>query len=156
GQHRPRLHDGVNAALVVEVRAERRAVVEPGPQIPVAVPGVLLDRVAQPFGLGQPAVRPLGIAAGTGQIGKGTQTGDQEPADPDALALATGADAVHAVVPVAGAHQRQAVRTEAQAVLQSANAVLVQAPVLAGPLRQTVIVLALRRQLRPGQERHAL
>jgi hypothetical protein len=40
----------------------------------------------------------------------------QEEPEPDALALAFDADAVHAVVPVAGAHQRQAVRAEAQAV----------------------------------------
>ena len=39
----------------------------------------------------------------------------EEEAEPDAFALALRADQVHAVVPVAGAHQRQAVRAEAQA-----------------------------------------
>jgi hypothetical protein len=40
----------------------------------------------------------------------------QEEAQPDALALALHADPVHAVVPVAGTDQRQAVLAEAQAV----------------------------------------
>ena len=43
------------------------------------------------------------------------ERGVQEPAEPDALALAAAPDAVHAVVPVARAHQRQAVRADREA-----------------------------------------
>ena len=50
----------------------------------------------------------------------------EEEGEPDALALAVLADEVHAVVPVAAAHERQAVLAEAQAVLDGADAVLVE------------------------------
>ena len=47
GDDRPRLRDRIDLALVVLGRAERRAIVEIGAAIPVAVPGVLLDGGAQ-------------------------------------------------------------------------------------------------------------
>jgi hypothetical protein len=55
------------------------------------------------------AVSPRASASGAKR-----QRRIEEPAEPDALALALFADAVHAVVPVAGAHQRQAVRPTAR------------------------------------------
>ena len=51
----------------------------------------------------------------------------QEPAQPDTLAPAQFADAVHPVVPVAGAHQRQAMRADSEAGVESARAVLEEA-----------------------------
>ena len=51
------------------------------------------------------------------------------------------ADQVHAVVPVAAAHQRQAVRAEAQAVLDRAHAVLVERRRLVRASRQVVVRL---------------
>ena len=50
----------------------------------------------------------------------------QEPAEPDALAAAFGADAVHAVVPVAGTDQRQTVSTLGQAASSARAAMLEQ------------------------------
>ena len=52
------------------------------------------------------AVSPRASASGA----KSLERRVEQPAEPDALALAQFADAVHAVVPVAGADQRQAVR----------------------------------------------
>ena len=61
-------------ALVVLRRAQRRAVVEVGPAIPGAVPGVFLDRGAQLLGLsrqiGRPAVSPRASAS----VGEAAQT----------------------------------------------------------------------------------
>ena len=68
-------------------------------------------------------------------LGELLQHGVQEEAQPDAFARALDADQVHAVVPVAGAHQRQAVRAELQAVLDGAHAVLVEAGRFRGPAR---------------------
>jgi len=48
----------------------------------------------------------------------------QKPTEPDALAFAPVADAVHAVVPVAGSNQRKAVDAEREAVVKPARAVL--------------------------------
>ena len=74
------------------------------------VPGVRLDGGC---GARRPAraQRRRGrlIAARLGQVGEPVEAGDQEPGQPDAFALALAADPVHAVVPVAVAHQRQAV-----------------------------------------------
>ena len=49
----------------------------------------------------------------------------KEERQPDAFALAVHTDPIHAVAPVARAHQRQAVHTEAQAVFDRAHAVLI-------------------------------
>jgi hypothetical protein len=51
----------------------------------------------------------------------------QQPAEPHAFTLATFADAVHAVVPVAGADERQAVLAgELETLVEGAGAVLEQ------------------------------
>ena len=47
----------------------------------------------------------------------------KEPAEPDALALAAGADQIKAVVPVPRADQRQAVATDRKALVEGARAV---------------------------------
>ena len=56
----------------------------------------------------------------------------QEPSEPDALALAFLADAVHAVVPVAGTEQRQTVLSDLQRVIEPPGAVLEQRGALLG------------------------
>ena len=96
-------------------------------------------------GLGLAALGEGGVAAQRGQLGELRQHVVEEEAQPDAFALALLADQVHAVVPVAGAHQRQAVRAEAQAVSDGAHAVLVQAGRLVGAAGQVVVGLLLRR-----------
>jgi len=68
-----------------------------------------------------------GIALPACQLGKLPEHGAQEKAQPDALAAALHAHPVHAVVPVAAAHQRQAMHPEAQAVADGAHAMFVQA-----------------------------
>ena len=52
--------------------------------------------------------------------------GVEEPGQPDAFAAPFVPDAIHAVVPVAGAHQRQAVRAGCQAAVQGAGAMFEQ------------------------------
>ena len=64
------------------------------------------------------------LAARLGERREGRERRVQEPAEPDALALAAVADPVHAVVPVAGADQRQAVRADGEAAVERARAVL--------------------------------
>jgi len=51
------------------------------------------------------------------------------------------ADAIHAVVPVAGAHERQSVGAEGQAVTKGAHAVIVERPRLVGLRRLAVVVV---------------
>jgi len=55
-----------------------------------------------------------------------------EPAQPDAFAAARFAHHVHAVVPVAGAHQRQAVRAGGKAEIEAACAMFEQRGGLVG------------------------
>src|SRR5436190_1545203 len=68
----------------------------------------------------------------------------EEEAEPDALAAAAVADQVHAVVPVAAAHQRQAVDAEAQAMLEGATRMLVQVRRLGRMPGQVVVRLVVR------------
>src|SRR5262249_20372695 len=125
-EDRPALRQRVDPALVVDLRAQRRAVVEVGPAVPLAVPGRLLHRPDQLPDAPAAGFSVLLIAAPLGQLGEAPQAHHLEPGDPHTLALATGADLVHAVVPVAAAHERQAVLAQLPAVLQRPLAVLVE------------------------------
>src|SRR5207237_3905172 len=78
------------------------------------------------------------------------QHGAQEEPEPNALAPAVGPDEVHAVVPVARAHQRQAMRAEGESPLDGAHTMLVKTRLLWRLLGQIVV-----RRL-PGFERATL
>ncbi len=82
--------------------------------------------------------------------------GMEEPAEPDALATPLVADPVHPVVPVAGADQRQAVRTDGQAGLDRPGAVLEQGRRFSGEFRQVVRVVLAGTDRRALDERHRL
>ena len=86
---RPRLRDRVDPALVARRRAERRAVVEVAAPVPVAVPGVALERLraARRRAAARPPRAPLRRAPRPAGA-KADERGVQEPAEPDALALA--------------------------------------------------------------------
>src|SRR4029079_5465584 len=101
GDHRPALSNGVDAALVVLRRAERRAVVEVGAAVPVAVPRLAVERRLERRLVRTPRSGALRLAARLGELGERPQVRVEEPGEPDALAPAFAADAVHAVVPVA-------------------------------------------------------
>ena len=60
------------------------------------------------------------------QVGKLGQHVVEEERQPDAFAAALLADQVHAIVPIAATHQRQAVIAEFQSVLDGADAMLVK------------------------------
>ena len=150
------MRNGIDLALVVLGRAERRAVVEVRAAIPRAVPGVRFDRGPQRLG---PISAPGGlrlVGTAVGDFGERVQYGDEKPTVPDAFALAVRADLVHAVVPIAGAHQGQAVGPELVAVLQGAHAVLVDTAHLLAHARNIVVVFLIRPQHRGFQERHVL
>src|SRR5437870_1383162 len=122
--HPPRLRDRVDAALLVGDRAERRAVVEVGAPVPVAVPGLPLERRLEGGHVPAPGVGALVLAAQLGKASELPEGGVQEPAEPDALAHARLPDAVHAVVPVAGAHEGKPVAPDEQAAVERPSAVL--------------------------------
>ncbi len=61
--HAPGLRDRVDFALIVFRRSERRAVVEIGAQIPIAVPGLLFERRFQRGHVQPPGFRALVFAA---------------------------------------------------------------------------------------------
>ena len=122
GDHGPGLGERVDPALVVarRARAACRRRSRPGDTSrrprraasTAARSGSACRRLGRP-GRRRRAPRPA--SANRRRIG------DQEPGDPDALALAPGPDPVHPVVPVAGAHQRQAVRARASSPCSSAR-----------------------------------
>ena len=129
-QDGPRLRQRVDPALLVLRRPERRPVVEVGAPVPAAVPRELED-AAQPRRLVPVAEREIGALAGIADRGEVGQHADEEPSEPHALAAAFVADAVHAVVPVAAAHQRQPVLAVPAGVRDRADAVLEHARRLA-------------------------
>jgi hypothetical protein len=80
----------------------------------------------------------------------------QEEAEPGALAAPLAADAVHAVVPVAGADQRQAVGAAGQPAVDGAQAVLEEGAPLGGHLRLQVGLVGSLGQRRRGEVGHHL
>jgi len=75
------------------------------------------------------------------------QSGYQEPRQPDALALAFEADAIHAVVPVAAADQRQPVCANSARSPQRPQTVIVDASGFLRDLRQLVDLVLVGIQL---------
>ena len=100
----------------------------------------------QPLGLVAIGRRSIVVAAGFDQGRKPLEHHGEEPAQPDAFALAVDADAVHAVVPIAAAHQRQAVCAEAKAVVDRPEAVAEQILRKRGDGGQLVALVFVRLQ----------
>jgi hypothetical protein len=123
-QDAPRLRDRVDPALGVCRGAERRAVVEEGPAVPVAIPTIGLERLPERRHLDSPPLRIRALGAGLGPGREGGKDGVQEPTQPDALASTLATDPVHAVVPVAATDQRESVSTDCQAPLDGRHAVV--------------------------------
>ena len=94
------------------------------------------------------------VATRTRQLGELPEHFAQEEAQPDALALALHPHQVHAVVPVAGTDQRQAVLAELQSTPDGPHAVLVQAGHVGGPAGQIVVGVVLRVDRAAFQEGH--
>ena len=139
GKNRPALRDRIDLAFFVRGRAERRAVVEVRPAIPLAVPAVLLDISAQSAGFDRVPVGERRVAAPPRQLGELREHVKQEERQPDALALAVLADEIHAVVPVAAAHRAAGRAAKAQTVVDRADAMLVERADVIGNLRQVVV-----------------
>src|SRR5262249_52235186 len=71
---------------------------------------------------------------------------------PDCLADAAAADAVHTVVPVAGAHERQTMWAEAPGIADGADTMLIERSLFFRRLRQAVRVFLSWRERRPFEE----
>ena len=131
-----------------------RAVVEIGPRVPTAVPGLALHGDLQRVCVHGPFFRARGLVARRGQRREGRQRGVKEPSEPDAFALALLTDAVHAIVPVPRPHQRKPVPAQREACIQRKRAMLEQRRSIFGDRRQEEIVRLVRRQWGPFEERN--
>src|SRR4029079_1728638 len=116
GNHRPRLRDRIDPALFARRRAKRRTVIEPAPQIPISVPRLTRERLCESGGLCSPSVGAVCFVARIGERSEGCERCMQEPTEPNTLALPAFANAIHAVIPVAGTNQWQAMDAERETV----------------------------------------
>ncbi len=87
---------------------------------------MLFKRGPKPFYAITPCGGAFDVSALLGNRSKGLQGRKQEPAQPNTFAFSAFANPVHPVVPVAGAHQRQAVGAMGQAAIKGAGAMLVE------------------------------
>ena len=135
-------------------RAERRAVIEVTAPIPVAVPSVPLERFRKRRRMtsarSQRARSSRRISANGANA---WQRRVEEPSEPDALALACLADAIHAVVPVAGFEQRNSVDSNRKALVQSKCAMFEDGAALFGDRGLKKRFNLARVELRPVEER---
>ena len=122
-EDRPRLRQRVDPALLVLRRPERSAIIEVGTTIPVAIPGEL-QHASEPLGFASIVLRTFGVASLIADRCVLFQDDDEEPTQPHALPTPQVADAVHPVVPIARADERQSVRAVLQRAIDSANRML--------------------------------
>src|SRR3990172_2614098 len=125
GEHRPGLRDRVDPALVALRRAERSAVVVVAAPIPLAVP-CPFQAAGEAMGFAAVALAPCRVSSGDAERYEVAQDGVKEEAEPGALAAPRPSDAVHPVVPVTAAHEREAVDARRQPAVERAHAVLEQ------------------------------
>ena len=71
-----------------------------------------------------PGFRTLLFTARIRDLGELPEDGVQKPTEPHAFAFTILANAVHSVIPVARAHQRQAVFSDLEAAIESTRAML--------------------------------
>ena len=109
GQHRPRLRNRVDGALVVLRRAQRASIVVVAAPVPFAVPREFELRRQAARGV-RVGLRPRRLVARGAQRDERLQHGvDEEAGMPGAFAAPRRTHLVHAVVPVARAEERQPV-----------------------------------------------
>ena len=155
-QNRPGLGDRIYPTFIVCRGTERRAVIKPGAQIPLAVPGLALDRGANIFPVCEPAFGPRRISI-TRQRSEYRDRPYRKPREPHALALAGAANPVHAVVPVAGPDQRQAAGAgQGETLVETARAVLKERRFIFCCLGLVKCVLLMGADRAPIQERQHL
>ena len=122
----PGLRDRVDPAFRVFSGTERRAIIEVSAAIPFAVPAIAFQRRFQSAHVEPPGLGTFMFTARIRNFGKLPKNRVQEPAEPNAFSLAMLADAIHAVVPVARAHQWQAVAADRETAVQRARAMFKQ------------------------------
>src|SRR5919204_4124355 len=76
------------------------------------------------------------------------QHDDEEPSEPDALTTPQMADAIHSVVPVAGADERQSVRAVLQRAIDRANRMVVDGCGFTGDRRLSIHLPLIRFERR--------
>src|SRR5688572_21770682 len=106
GKNGPALRERIDLTFLVGDGTERFAVVEIGAPIPLTIPRVLLDVLAQATSILNAFLREGFVSAVTSQHREMFKHVKQEEPEPDALAPAVLSDQVHAVVPIAAANQR--------------------------------------------------
>ncbi len=143
-EHAPGLRDRIDPAFLARVRTERGTIVIGATTIVPAIPARRFERLFQAFEMAGPALGAGLVTAFLGNWQEAAQRGGEEPAEPDARALALDPDAIHPVVPVAAEDQRQAVLPGAlDREIERAGAVLIEAGLGLGRFRlEEAVMLA--------------
>src|SRR6266852_9768464 len=123
GNNRPRLHNRIDAAFIVLRRAPRCAVIEEGAAIPVAVPTAFGQCLLEAFEMFAVLTAARALVARVAIRCKSSQRRVEKPSDPNTFALAQVAYPIHAVVPIARTHQRQAMLAYSQTAIECARTV---------------------------------
>ena len=105
--HRPGLRDRIDPAFLARGGSQRGAVVEIGAAIPVAVPRLRFQGGLERGRMLPPRGGTRLLAATLGHRREVAERRMEKPPEPDAFPAPLPADPVHAVVPVARAHQRE-------------------------------------------------
>src|SRR6516162_1406740 len=110
----PALRDRIDSTLRILRGAKWRSIVEIGSPVPVTVPSFAFERCFQRTHVQPPRFCTLALPARIRDLGKLPKNRMQEPAKPHTFAFSVLTNAVHAIVPIAGTHQWQAVHSNSE------------------------------------------
>ncbi len=150
--HRPGLRDRIDPAFAAGSRSQRRAVIVIAAPVPAAIPGLPLDRGPQRGRVGPPRPGAVRFTAGLCDRCEFLQGGIEEPGQPNTFARAALADPAHAVVPVAGSDQRQAVRAGRQGVVEAERAMFEQGGRARGNRRLKIVLVLMLSEYGPSKK----
>src|SRR5687767_7792602 len=126
GDDSPRLCNRVDAAFVILSRTKRRTIVIIRAAIPFTIPAAQLDCLEYFIGLGAISFCAGVVAHRVADLCKVNERGGEEPSQPDAFPLSIYANAIHAIVPIVCAHQRNSMWTCRSAFRDRAAAMLIE------------------------------
>jgi hypothetical protein len=143
------LGEKVDLTLRAVAGANERTIVKESAEKPITVPGLLTQGSGYLYGFDVEQCLEGLVASLASEGSKLPYDFTEKKAEPHAFALALNTNAVHAIVPVAAANQRQPMDAVTQAVMNGELAMLVKGCCFMGDCGQIIVSLLVGHERAP-------